>query len=120
MGLGELADLVQEDRPLAGELEAPGSPRDRAREGAALVAKELALDHGGGECSTIDVDKDGVSAGRKPMDRARNQSLAGTRLPADEHGRSTFRRRRDFPAESSHRGTLADQLAALRRERRLG
>jgi hypothetical protein len=40
----DLADLVEEERALVGELEAPGLAADRAGEGALLVAEELALD----------------------------------------------------------------------------
>ena len=40
----EIADLVEEQRALAGGLEAAGAPRGRAGERAALVAEELALD----------------------------------------------------------------------------
>src|SRR5206468_8049564 len=40
-----VADLVQEQRPADGELELALLRRRRAREGALLVAEELALEH---------------------------------------------------------------------------
>ena len=40
----EVADLVEEERPAVGQLEAAGVRGDRAGEGALLVAEELALD----------------------------------------------------------------------------
>src|SRR5207244_5387672 len=40
----DVADLVEEDRPLVRQLEPPDPLRDRTREGAPLVAEELALE----------------------------------------------------------------------------
>ena len=43
-GRGDVADLVEEERALVRELDAPRLARGRAREGALLVAEELALE----------------------------------------------------------------------------
>ena len=40
----QLADLVEEDRPAVGELEAPLAPLQGPGEGAPLVAEQLGLD----------------------------------------------------------------------------
>src|SRR3990167_5375395 len=44
----QLADLVQEDGPSVGQLEAADLPRERPREGALLVAEQLALEESAG------------------------------------------------------------------------
>ena len=47
LGLGleaHVADLVEEERAAVGQLELAAPPRDRAGEGAALVAEQLGLD----------------------------------------------------------------------------
>ena len=51
----ELADLVEEERAAARELEAADARRDGAGEGAALVAEELALDEARRERRAVDV-----------------------------------------------------------------
>src|SRR5581483_6395049 len=57
-----LADLVQEERALASRLELAGAVAIGAREGAALVAEELALDERPGERRAVDGDE-----GRAPL-----------------------------------------------------
>ena len=54
---GDLADLVEEQRAAVRELEASGLARDRARERAALVAEELALDELLRDRGAIDLDE---------------------------------------------------------------
>src|SRR5262249_46310078 len=54
---GNLADLVEEERPAVGHFEPADLLRDRPREGAALVTEELALEEPGGDRSTVQLDE---------------------------------------------------------------
>ena len=53
----DLADLVEEQRALAGELEAAGAVGDRAGERALDVPEQLALEHAGRERGAVDRDE---------------------------------------------------------------
>jgi len=81
----ELADLVEEDRPAGGALEATRVPRARTREGAALVTKELALDQGRGERGTVGVHEGRAAARRQVVQGARHQTLPHAGLAAEQH-----------------------------------
>ena len=64
----------------------PGLRADRAGEGAALVAEELALDQVLGDRRAVDLDERLVAARRVLVQRARDELLAGAALAGDEHG----------------------------------
>ena len=86
--LGNLADLVEEERAAVGLLEAPLAPRDRAGERAALVAEELALEQPLGERRAVQADERLVRARRRGVDRLGDELLAGAALAGDEHARA--------------------------------
>src|SRR4029450_564912 len=67
-------------------LEAADLARDRAREGAALVAEELGLDQLTRDRGSIDRDAGPSAARRQLVDRPRDELLAGAALARDEHG----------------------------------
>ena len=100
----DLADLVEEERAAVGALEAARARGDGARERAALVAEELALEHALGERLAVDRDERPADAVAPVVQQARDQLLAGAALALDEHGRAA---RRHAPHE-------IEQLAALR------
>ena len=83
---GELADLVEEDRPPIGELKPADSPGDGAGEGPLLMTEKLALDEPGGKCRAVELDQRLIPALAVGVDRPRDQFLARARLAADEHG----------------------------------
>ena len=58
----ELADLVEEERALVGDLELARARRDGARERALHVAEELALDEVLGDGAAVDDDERAVRA----------------------------------------------------------
>src|SRR5262249_31865400 len=70
-----LADLVEEDGAAGGDLEQAGLGRDRAREGAALVAEELALEQRLAEAGAVDGDELPAPT-RARVERARQHLLA--------------------------------------------
>src|SRR5205814_3789286 len=80
-----VADLVEEQRALVGELEETGLRADRAREGALLMAEELALEQRVGDRGTVLAHElAGLGARRIEVDRAGGQLLAGAALAVDE------------------------------------
>jgi hypothetical protein len=58
----QLTDLVQEHRPAVCELELAGLDAVRAREGATLVAEQLALEELAGQRGAVDLDERSVAA----------------------------------------------------------
>src|SRR5690606_21593549 len=69
----DLGDLVEEERALVRELEAPGLARHRAGEGAALVAEELGLEELGGDGRAIHADEGLLGPARVLVQRARHE-----------------------------------------------
>src|SRR5439155_7459059 len=70
-----VADLVEEERAAVGGLELPLAPRDGAREGAALVPEELALDQLLAERGAVHLDERLRAAGAAVVERVRDQLL---------------------------------------------
>src|SRR5690606_32358805 len=83
-----LGDLVQEERPAVGELEAAGLLVDRPGEGALLVAEQLVLQDLTREGAAVDRDERALLAGRLLVDRAGDELLAGAALAHDEDARA--------------------------------
>ena len=81
---GQLADLVQEDRPVAGLLELARRFRPGVGEGPPDMAKELGFDEVPGNGPAIDDDERAVLAGAGVMDGPGDELLAGPALPGDE------------------------------------
>jgi hypothetical protein len=86
-GRRDLTDLVQEQRAAAGALEAAGTRRDGAGEGALFVAEQLALQHALGERLHVDGDERPGHPVAPEMQLARDQLLAGAALTLNQHGR---------------------------------
>src|SRR5205823_5222609 len=86
-GLGELADLVEEQRPRAGELELAEAPRDRAGEGAALVAEEIGLEEVWLEGRAVDRDERTVPARPEVVELLGDELLPRPALARHEDGR---------------------------------
>jgi hypothetical protein len=108
LGLGRqrhVADLVEEDRPAVAELELADPLARGAREGALLVAEELALDQVVGDGGAVDGDERLGGPVAVLPDRAGDQLLARAALARD-HDRDVARRH------------LADDLEDLLHDRR--
>src|SRR4029434_7435424 len=80
----QLAHLVKEDRAPARLLEMPLPIGDRPREAAPDVAEHLALEQLRRDRRHIDRDERRIGARAQPMDRAREELLAGSGLAGDE------------------------------------
>src|SRR5436305_15247410 len=83
----DLADLVEEERPSLGGLDAADLPLDGARERPALMAEELALEEGLGEGGAVDRHERLAGPGAAAMESTRRHLLAGAALAAQQHGR---------------------------------
>ena len=106
----DVADLVEEQRAAVGELEPAELLLDRAGERALLVAEQLALEQRLGQRAAVDLDERAVRALAEPVDRARDQLLAGAALAGDEHGGVARRDLLDRAPHDRHLLAAADQL----------
>ncbi len=84
-GRGDVADLVEEDRPLVGQLEPAFPPGVGRGEGASLVAEEFALQERLGQGRAVDGHEVPPELGRV-VDRLGDQLLARAGLPLDQDG----------------------------------
>src|SRR5438128_375588 len=100
-------DLVQEQRPGGRKLDLPHPIVNRARERAALVAEELALEERVREGRAVDGDEAAALALALKVDGARRELLAGPRLAVDEDGRVVLRQHADGLEDLVH-DALAD------------
>ena len=110
---GKIADLVQEQRPLVGQLEAPRLARHGPREGALFVAEQFALDEVFGDRRAVDLDEGVELAGAVDVDGIGHEFLARPRLAGDEDAR---RGGGDFPDDIEdlrHGRARAHDLAAV-------
>jgi hypothetical protein len=82
----QLPDLVQEQRPAVGQLEAADLPRHRPGEGALLVSEEIALDEGRGDGRAVHLHQHRLLAAAARMEGAGDQLLSGAGLARQEHG----------------------------------
>src|SRR5712692_2788003 len=108
----QLADLVEEQRPALGLLEAADAARGRAGEGALLRPEQLALEELGGYRGAIHGDEAALAPGPE-MEGARDALLAGAGLAKGQHHRVAAAGACDQPAQLGHGGALADQVSRL-------
>ena len=81
----QVADLVEEERAAARQLELADPLLHGAGEGALLVAEQMALDQVPRDRRHVDGDEGAVGVLRVAVDAARQQLLAGAALPEDQH-----------------------------------
>ena len=86
-GGGEFADLVEKERSVGRQFKAPGLLTVRTGEGAPLVAKELRLQEGVGQCRAVDRDEGPVGPGTGVVNRTGDQFLPRPALSSEQHGR---------------------------------
>src|SRR5437016_7327285 len=79
----QVADLVQEERALVRELEAPDPSSDGTRERAPFVPEELALEETGGDGGTVELDERTVPSA-EAVYQLSDHLLAGAGLAPDE------------------------------------
>ena len=104
-----LGDLVEEERAALGPLELAGLARDRAREGAAFVAEQLALEQLARQRRAVHLDEGTLPAARRRVERARDDLLAGAALALDQHGHVRLGHTLDQRAHLAERGALPER-----------
>src|SRR5262249_12147380 len=102
--------LVQEERAGARQLDLADAVVDRAREGAALVTEELALEERVGKRRAVDGDEAAALALALEVDRARRELLAGAGLAVDEDGRVVLREHADRLEDLVHDAVAAHHV----------
>src|SRR5262245_10075434 len=113
---GNVADLVEEERPAVRHLEAAELLSDRPGERAALVTEELALEEARRDRCAVYLDERPITTVAQIMDGASHQFLAGAGLAEDEHGRVRRCNRLDLPEHVMQRRALThDVLEVVRR-----
>src|SRR3954462_13451393 len=106
-----LADLVEEDGSLVGELELPRLLAGRAGERAALVAEELAFEELAGKGCAVDLDERFPAPNAALVESAGDALLADAALAADEDGNVGLRDAVDHVPDAEHRRAHRDELA---------
>jgi HlyD family secretion protein len=104
----ELAHLVEEERPAGGALEAPDPARERAREGAPLVAEQLALEERPRERRAVGVDERAPPA-RPRVQRPRRHALPDPGLARQQHGRVEWREPLEVAADRAQARAVAGE-----------
>ena len=123
LGLGadrHLADFVEQEGAAFGQLEAAGAALQGSGEGAFLVAEDLAFDEGFRDGGAVDGDKGLVLAGRKLVDGAGDQLLAGAAFAGDEDRGGAGGDQLDEAEDLLHLGRGADQASRAFRCRAAG
>ena len=82
-----IADLIQEQRPALGELEATESSRERSRECALLVTEEFALQEVRRDRTAIDRNERMPSSTGEFVDMPRHHLFARARFAENQHAR---------------------------------
>src|SRR4029077_1126044 len=113
-GQRQLADLVEEEGPPLGQLEAPRLPAVGAGEGPLLVTEELVFEERLGDRRAVDRHGGAAAARREGMDRLCEELLARAALAGQE---DRALRRRDL-FEQPHGGTETRMPADDRRRTR--
>ncbi len=108
-GRAHLRDLVEEERPAVGELEAAGPASRGAGERALLVPEDLALEQGLRDRRAVHGDERSATAPGVVVDRARHQLLARSALTEHEDRRVGRCDLLDLAGDLLHRRRACDQ-----------
>ena len=109
----DVANLVEEDAALVGQVEHALLRVDRPGERALDVAEEGRLEQVGRQVAGVDRDERLVGARRVAVDGPRHQLLAGAALAGDEDGRAARRRLDDQVEDLLHPRAAADDAGEL-------
>src|SRR5450830_213959 len=107
---GQISHLVQKERPLVGELEAPFLLGPRVRESARLVAEELGLDQALGKRGAAHPHERLARTRRVVVESVRDELLAGSRLSPNEDGCVARGGLRDLLVKLLHRPAVTDDV----------
>src|SRR5262249_29709134 len=109
-GERDLRHLVEEERAAVRRPEDTVVIRHGARERAAAVAEELAVEQGLRQTGTVDGDEGMLRERAALVDGAGNELLAGAALAAHQHRALVPLDRLDDPVDGLQAPALADQL----------
>ena len=109
----DVADLVEEDAALVGQIEQALLRIDGAGERALDVPEERRFQQIRRQVAGVDRDERLVGARRVAVNRARHQFLAGAALAGDEDGRAAGRRLDDEVEDLLHQRAAADDVGEL-------
>ena len=105
----DVADLVQEHGPAAGELQEPVAVLDRPRERPLDVPEQFPLDQAGTECGQADRQERTGAPAAMAVNRAGDQLLAGPALARDQHRHVGRRDQRDALEQLLHGRRATDE-----------
>ncbi len=108
-----VADLVEEQRAAFGLLEAAAARALRAGECTALVAEQFGFQQVLRYRRGVDRDERRRGARAVPVQRARDQLLAGARFAGDQHRRVRMRQPSDRAKNFLHRRRLPEHLGCV-------
>src|SRR6185312_10976150 len=112
----QLADLVEEHGPAVGGLEQAALGLERAGEGAALVAEELALEQALAQRRAVQPEERSPRARRSAVDALGEHLLADAGLAEQQHVDVARRHARDQRLEPRHRRRRGPLAARRRRQ----
>src|SRR5262249_24795471 len=109
----DVADFVQEERSLVGQLETTSLRADGAGEGALLVTEQLTLQQTGGDGRAVELDERASLPRAQFVQGPRDQFLARARFAANEHRGAGAGNRLDSLEHPTQDGALTDDLAEV-------
>jgi len=107
-GLGQVADLVEEQRAAVGRGDDAQARAVGAGESALLVAEQLGVDQVVGQAAAVDRVQRELAARARAMDVMRHQLLAGAALAVDEHRLVELGDIARLGEDGAHRGRFGD------------
>src|SRR5687768_3743089 len=107
----KVTNLIEEQRSLMGELEAPDAPVGRSREGPSFMSEHLAFDEVAGNGRGVHAHERLVLASAAPVNRGCHQLLARSRLTDDEYARIGRRHALNQLANLTHAGAVTHHAA---------
>ena len=110
----EVADLIEEDRAVVGDLEEALLPVFRVGERTLLVAEQLGVEEGGVESRAVDLDEGCLGPGTEVMNHAGDPAFARSALSGEENGGPfALSEERDLMGEVLHAGGRAERIEAV-------
>src|SRR5579872_7144760 len=116
---GEIADLVEEERPAVGELEPANPGGDGSGEGAAFNTEQLAFEEPGWNGSAIHLDEWSIGARTPTVNRLRDHFLTGAGLTLNQDGGVNRRHDSHLVQNAPDASRPTDQLSCCSSQHRL-
>src|SRR5687767_13506049 len=108
-----VSDLIEEDRTLAGECEAPAAIARRAGKRSAHVTEQLRLEKIRRQCGAVHGNERRAGFRRARMDCASDKLLSGSGLAADQHRSSAPGCLTDSLEDANHFRIVANERARI-------